>query len=125
MDRVRVKALIPASPAEVWALITEPANLSRWYSFGGAEVDARPGGRIVLRWPEHGDFPGVVDRVEPGRLFAFRMLPDPGPRVEITLTAADGGTTVVVTEEGELEDAGVTELSWRNGLGLLAGLAEG
>lgn len=124
MNTVIEEALITGTPEDVWTLITEPAYLRRWYAFGGAQLDLRPGGDITMQWDEHGSFGAVVEAVTPGRLLAFQWRPDPGPIVTITLEAAGGGQTRVrIVEAGELEDPAQSALAWRNGLALLAALA--
>jgi uncharacterized protein YndB with AHSA1/START domain len=55
--------------AKVWAALTTPERIADW--FASAELDPRPGGRYVLRWP---DFPGsemvaTVLTFEPMRIF--------------------------------------------------------
>ncbi|MGC7093620.1 SRPBCC domain-containing protein [Amycolatopsis lurida] len=96
------------APAErVWALLTEPEHLRAWYAFDGAEVDLRRGA-LVFRWAEHGEFHAVVEAVEPGSRFSFRLAVAPGrppsaggsTLVEFTLTAEPGGTRVRVVESG-------------------------
>ena len=34
----------PSRPEVVWAAVTQPESFARWYAFGGAEIDLRPGG---------------------------------------------------------------------------------
>lgn len=120
---VQQERLIPASAQVLWPLITNTEHVKVWYAFGGAEIDPRPGGHMLLSWTEHGDFPAVVETVEPNRRFCFRWLPAPGPLVEISLEPADGGTRVRIIESGGLDDPEASILAWRNGLNLLAQLA--
>ncbi len=126
MNTITEQALITGSPDDVWALITEPSHFAKWYAFGGATIDLRPGGEINMKWDEHGSFHAVVDAVVPPRLFSFRWRPEPGPVVTITLESAGPGTTrVQIVESGELENPDQSALAWRNGLSLLAKLANG
>jgi uncharacterized protein YndB with AHSA1/START domain len=108
-DRITRAILIDASPDRVWAALTEGRHLGRWFGDAGAEVELRPGGRLVVRWREHGTALGVVERVEPPRVFAFRwsLLPDEDPRpgIETRVTfslsgAPEGGTLLEVEETG-------------------------
>lgn len=117
--------LIPATADELWPLVSTGAALARWYAFGGAEIDARPGGAMVLRWDEHGSFPATVERIEPGRLLAFRWQPEGDPLVEIRLEPGAGATRVTITESGRLDNPELDAGAWRNSLGLLRDLATG
>lgn len=107
-DRIEREVLVQASVERVWAVVTEAEHVARWFAFGGAEVEARPGGALVLRWDEHGTFRGRVVAAEPPRRFAYRwaLVPDvePGPGnstlVEITLTPEGDATRLRVVESG-------------------------
>ncbi|HEY3562906.1 MAG TPA: SRPBCC domain-containing protein [Kribbella sp.] len=138
MDSVEREVYVEARPEVVWAAVTQPEVFARWYAFGGAEIDLRPGGRLVMRWDEHGEYLGFVEKVEPGRRFAYRYAvvpavePTPGNAnlVEFTLTPEGEGTRLLVVESGyeRLDDPGATPpeqaaRSWDNALGLLAELA--
>jgi uncharacterized protein YndB with AHSA1/START domain len=141
MDSVEREVYVEARPEEVWAAVTQPAGLARWYAFGGAEIDLRPGGRLVLRWDEHGQFRGFVEKVEPGRRFAYRyaVAPDVDPApgnanlVEFTLTPEGEGTRLLVVESGfdrldltpeqQTEHADQSSQAWENSLGLLTAWA--
>ena len=116
--------VVTGAPDHVWSLVTEAENFQRWYAFGGAEIELRPGGPMTMRWDEHGTFDAVVESVVPEKLFAFRWLPEPGPRVEITLQSqGDDATLVTIIESGPLEDPEQSALAWRNALILLKELA--
>ncbi|MEU4602406.1 SRPBCC domain-containing protein [Kribbella sp. NPDC023972] len=107
-SRVELEVYVEARPEVVWAAVTQPESIARWYAFGGAEIDLRPGGRLVMRWDEHGEFLGFVEKVEPGRRFAYRYAVDPGVDplpgnsnlVEFTLTPEGEGTRLHVVESG-------------------------
>lgn len=47
-DTIEQEILIHASPARVWAALTEARHLARWFGDAGAELE--PGGRVELRW---------------------------------------------------------------------------
>ncbi|TDO69085.1 uncharacterized protein YndB with AHSA1/START domain [Kribbella sp. VKM Ac-2571] len=108
MHSVEREVYVEARPETVWAAVTQPEVFARWYAFGGAEIDLRPGGRLVMRWDEHGEFLGFVEKVEPGRRFAYRYAVDPGVEpapgnanlVEFTLTPEAEGTRLLVVESG-------------------------
>lgn len=107
-DQIEHQIHIAAPVERVWELLTEPEHVQVWFAFGGAEIDLRPGGAVVYRWKEHGEYHGVVERVEPPHLYSLRHAQVPGERprqgnstfVEYTLTAQDGGTRVRVVERG-------------------------
>ncbi|MET9310879.1 SRPBCC domain-containing protein [Kribbella sp. NPDC003505] len=136
MDSVEREVYVEARPEVVWAAVTQPETFARWYAFGGAEIDLRPGGRLVLRWDEHGEFRGFVEKVEPGRRFGYRYAVEPGVEpvpgnanlVEFTLTPEGDGTRLLVVESGfdRLDDQHDPEQSaqaWGNALAALTELA--
>jgi uncharacterized protein YndB with AHSA1/START domain len=138
MESVEREVYVEARPEVVWAAVTQPEGLARWYAFGGAEIELRPGGPLMLRWDEHGEFRGFVEKVEPGRRFAYRyaVVPgvDPVPGnsnlVEFTLTPEGEGTRLLVVESGfeRLDAAAEQETeqaaqAWGNALDILTELA--
>ena len=72
-DRISREVVIDASPDEVWAIVTEPSHVARWFS-DEAEIDLRPGGDMLLTWHGHGTYRGRVEAVDPPHSFAFRWL---------------------------------------------------
>jgi uncharacterized protein YndB with AHSA1/START domain len=136
MDSVEREVYVEARPEVVWAAVTQPETFARWYAFGGAEIDLRPGGRLVMRWDEHGEFRGFVEKVEPGRRFAYRYAVDPGVEpapgnanlVEFTLTPEAEGTRLLVVESGferldDQQDVEQSAQAWDNALAALTELA--
>ncbi len=113
-DRITREIRIQAPLARVWAALTEARHLGRWFGDAGAEVDLSPGGRLVVRWHEHGTALGVVERVEAPRVFAFRwsLVPDEEPRpgsetrVVFTLHEEEGGGGVLL----QVEESGFASL---------------
>jgi uncharacterized protein YndB with AHSA1/START domain len=107
-DQIQHEVHIAAPVERVWRLLTEPEHVAVWFAFDGAEIDLRPGGAVVYRWKEHGEYHGVVERVEPPHRYSLRQAQVPGERpregnatlVEFTLTPRDGGTQVRVVERG-------------------------
>ena len=85
---------VPAAPEKVWPHVTRPA----WLSEDG-ELDPHPGAE---GWIEDGDAIRylVVEEVDEPHRFSFRWASfvDEPTRVEIDLTAIEGGTRVTVTE---------------------------
>src|SRR5271170_3555505 len=107
-DRIEREILIDAPAAVVWGVITEPEQISRWFT-DQADVQARAGAGGTLTWTPGGrggnrevDFTApirVVD-AEPYRRFSFRWShpQDAEPHegnsalVEFSLTEEGGGT---------------------------------
>ena len=110
MATVERDITIPATtPAEVWPAVTHPDEVSIWFG-ADVELDVRPGGRGVFRWPDGTERHAVVEEVEPGHKLSFRWLPFqrtaerdiepmPSTRVEITLDEVPDGTRVRVVEQ--------------------------
>jgi len=91
----------------VWEIVTDARHVA---------------GRIVLAWKEHGSFLGVVERVQPPEVFAFRGAyePDTEPApgnstlVEFTLSPEGDGTRLRVLESGFASLAAPDEQRARN-----------
>ena len=109
METVEREIMVPAPPGEVWPAVTQSDQVSVWFG-AEAELDARPGGRGVFRWPDGTERHVVVEEVEPGRKLSFRWLPFqrtaegdvvpvPSTRVAITLDDVPEGTRVRVVEQ--------------------------
>ncbi len=117
------EVLIEAPVDVVWRAVTEPDQISSWFT-DTAEIDVRPGGTGTLTWSDRAtkqlDAPITahirVETVDEPHTFAFRwMHPDGAPAragnsvlVEFTLTADGGNTRLRVTETG-LADLGWPE----------------
>jgi uncharacterized protein (TIGR03086 family) len=99
-------AVLPVSPDEAFALITEPERLRRWQTVS-AVVDLRAGGSY--RWtvtPGH-VASGSFREVEPGRRIVFGWgwdgspdLPYDASTVTVTVEPAEGGCLVTLVHEG-------------------------
>jgi uncharacterized protein YndB with AHSA1/START domain len=115
-DSIEREILIEASPEVVWGVITEPGQISRWFS-DEAEVEARAGGAGTLTWRPGGRggnqevemiAPILVVDAEPYRRFSFRWghPKDASPAegnsalVEFSLTEEARGTRLRVVESG-------------------------
>jgi uncharacterized protein YndB with AHSA1/START domain len=115
-DSVEREILIAASPEVVWGVITEPQQISRWFS-DEAEVEGRVGADGTLTWKPGGRggakdselvVPIRVVEAEPFRRFSFRWNHPQGARpdeensalVEFSLTEEAGGTRLRVLESG-------------------------
>jgi uncharacterized protein YndB with AHSA1/START domain len=115
-DSVEREILIEASPEVVWAVITEPEQISRWFS-DEAEVEGRVGADGTLTWKPGGrggerEFDMIVPirvvEAEPFRRFSFRWNHPEGTRpdannsalVEFSLIEEADGTRLRVVESG-------------------------
>jgi uncharacterized protein YndB with AHSA1/START domain len=105
-DAIEREIVIDAPPSAVWSIVTEAHHLAGWFS-DEAEIDLRPGGRMLLTWHGHGAYEGRVETVDPPRLFAFRWqtreaeFSEAGSTlVVMTLVAEGTGTRLRVVESG-------------------------
>jgi uncharacterized protein YndB with AHSA1/START domain len=111
-DTIERDILIEAPLQTVWRVVTEPGQMSNWFS-DTAEIDARPGGEGVLSFTERATNQQatvrlLVETVEPPHTFAFRWAYPEGQnardgnslRVEFKLTAEGPNTRLRVTESG-------------------------
>lgn len=112
-DRYEREVTLAAPRDQIWAAITEPDQLKRW--FAEASLPVRPGGSGFLRFANQSAAddidPVLVVAVEPPHRFAFRWrsYPDdpdlpldalPSTLVEFTLTETSGGTVLRIVESG-------------------------
>ncbi len=115
-DSVEREILIEASPEVVWGVITEPEQISRWFS-DEAELGGRVGADGTLTWKPGGRgadkqsdlvVPIRVVEAEPFRRFSFRWNHPQGAEpdesnsalVEFSLVEESGGTRLRVLESG-------------------------
>ena len=102
-DEVRRTIEIRAPRERVWAALTQPEELLRWFPTEHAAVDLRPGGLASFVWDESAD-EAVVDVVEPLSRFVFRSRPAgldrPYTTVSFELEEIDAGTKLTLVESG-------------------------
>lgn len=104
VDRIERSMTLEVPREEVWAAITEPERISKWFG-KETELDLQPGGRGVFRW-EQGEVHVVVAEVDPPRKFAYRwepsQVPSGGPTtlVEFVLEEVPEGTVLHLVESG-------------------------
>lgn len=111
-DIIERELVFAAPRSAVWAALTTPEGLSAWWTPGGAEVDLRPGGAVVLHFnPEHGSSAATVVAVEPEEFFSLDWRPFAGEpdadragdlttRVEFRLVDHPDGTLLSLKETG-------------------------
>jgi uncharacterized protein YndB with AHSA1/START domain len=103
-DRIERTMTLDVPRDEVWAAITEPDRISKWFG-QRTELDLRPGGQGSFGW-ESTTVNVVVEEVDPPRKFSYRwepgMVPIPGTTtlVEFTLEETEGGTVLHLVESG-------------------------
>jgi uncharacterized protein YndB with AHSA1/START domain len=111
-DRIEREIVIDAPVDVVWAVVTEPEQISGWFS-DSVELDLRPGGEATFVWDGR-TVHGRVERVERPHVFAFRWAPAHSTEladgnlllVEFTLTPEGERTRLKVVETGFAELAG-------------------
>lgn len=112
LPSVTIVRRIRASPAKVWAAITDPASMMKWWGPDGGPTlsvvaDVRPGGQFsvmfrLLNGEEHNPT-GIYREVVPERKLVFTWdLADAAEArslVTFRLEPFDGGTELTLTHE--------------------------
>jgi uncharacterized protein YndB with AHSA1/START domain len=100
-------ATLSAPPDAIWKAITDIDAFPSWRK-GVKSVERLPDRAGKMAWAEHtsnGRIPLVVERSEPPRLLVLRIA-DPdlpfGGTWTYELTSAPAGTTLTITENGEV-----------------------
>ena len=102
--------VLPVTPDEAFALLTEPERLRRWQSVT-AVVDLRAGGSYEWAVTPGHLAGGTFREVEPGRRIVFGWgwhdsddLPYDASTVTVTLEPVEGGSKVTLVHEGLSEE---------------------
>jgi uncharacterized protein YndB with AHSA1/START domain len=102
--------LINAPRESVFRYFTDSARWASWWG-AGSTIDARPGGRIYIRYPEGTEVAGEVVEVHPPERIVFTYgyvagnpIPPGSSRVTIQLSAERGATRLTLTHELESAD---------------------
>jgi uncharacterized protein YndB with AHSA1/START domain len=105
--KYRVFAYISEPVREVFEAVADPAQLSQYFTTGGAEGRLETGATVT--WDFH-DFPGafpvhVIEVVPDERIVLEWQANEPGTDYRVTVTMAfrptdDGRTVVEIAEEG-------------------------
>jgi uncharacterized protein YndB with AHSA1/START domain len=94
---------IPAPPGEVFAAISDPVRLARWWGPAGFSntfrvCEFKAGGKwsLVMHGPDGTDYPNenVFAEIEPLKKVVVEHASNPAYRLAISLEPAAGGTTV-------------------------------
>jgi uncharacterized protein YndB with AHSA1/START domain len=94
---------VDAPPDRVWQLLTDPAQLRRWWP-DAAELEPSVGGRIVLNFGP-GNVSGEITRWEPPSALGFTWIPSDLRDVELHVAftvddLGDGRSRVSVVHAG-------------------------
>lgn len=127
--RIDRSLVIQATPAIVFAFLTETPRWAAWWG-AGSEIDARPGGRVKILYPGGREAIGeVIELKEPDRIvFTYgytngEMIPPGGSRVTIELQPIGAATRLRLTHEVADEQARDAHVQgWRYQLALFANL---
>ena len=121
--------VIEASQATVFRFFTDTARWAAWWG-AGSTIDARPGGRMLIRYPNGVQVLGeVLEIVEPERIvFTYgyesgKPIPPGASRVTIRLEMVESGTRLHLTHafaEADVRDQ--HRQGWRFQLSLFANL---
>ena len=103
-NELRRTISIRAPRDRVWAALTEPDLLVRWFPTIQARVDLRVGGRMRFAWEGDAD-EAVIEQVVPPERLVFRWRPERSERPFTTVTielgdAGDGVTVLSLAETG-------------------------
>lgn len=108
---VRRTITIAAPTSAVWDAVTRPEKIAQWF---GQRVSLEPvavGAEGVIGFDGYGDFPVIVEAVDPGRLISYRWSNENARPVSpvdpahstvftFTLEEREGGTILTVVETG-------------------------
>src|SRR5262245_21788014 len=124
LDRTVV---IRAGRDAVFRFFTDESRWAAWWG-AGSTVEARAGGRLLIRYPDGTEAAGEVLEVRPPSRFAFtygfvsgKLIPIGGSRVTISLEPDADGTRLQLTHE--FAEAALREefvQGWRYQLALFA-----
>lgn len=99
-ESIAIDQFIAASPARVWAAITTPDGLARWWVPG--TIEATVGHEFLLEMPGWGNVACTVLEVEPERLIVYTFA---DWTLRWTLTPEGTGTRLILEHSGfDLDD---------------------
>ena len=110
---VRRTVTIAAPIEKVWAAVTEPQHLSRWFGQATVLDELAVGARGLLTWDDYGAIPILIEELDPPRTVAYRWSNESGNAIladdvdpgrstvfRFTLEDVDGSTQLTVVESG-------------------------
>ena len=125
--RLDRSVVIHAPRENVFRFLTDTSRWAKWWG-AGSTVDARPGGAILIRYPDGTEVTGKVIELRPPERMSFTYgfvkgepIPPGGSRVTIRLEPHGLGTHVQLTHEFAEEPVlGQFEQGWRYQLALFS-----
>jgi uncharacterized protein YndB with AHSA1/START domain len=110
---VRRTITIAAPIEKVWTAITEAEHIARWFGQTAVLDEVAVGAGGVFSFEGYGDFPVLIEELDPPRMIAYRWSnddargtqsskvdPDHSTVFRFTLEALEGGTQLTVVETG-------------------------
>jgi uncharacterized protein YndB with AHSA1/START domain len=98
---VRRSIVIDAPAHLVFAAVTDPAQIERWFaSIDDVTFEARVGGRVSFIDPAFGRAEGRVTAIEPNRRLVVEFSANWPARLEFTMLAEARKTRLEVRQEG-------------------------
>jgi uncharacterized protein YndB with AHSA1/START domain len=110
---VRRTVTIAAPIEKVWAAVTEPEHISRWFGQAAVFDDLAVGASGSLTWDDYGTLAVLIEELDPPRAIAYRWSNESGNAIEgdhvdpehstvfrFTLEPVDSGTQLTVVESG-------------------------
>ena len=107
IDAIRLRAETAASPATLWAWLTEPEKLARWFT--AASPLGAPGNPHLLDFGDGSAVEGTVRAVDAGRSFSHTWRWRDEPEASATLVSwtveplPGGRAAVVLVHDGWME----------------------
>lgn len=110
MTTFHTSRLIPSTPEEIFAAISHPERLARWWGPKGftntfSVCEFKVGGqwKFVMHGPDGKDYPNesVFEAIEPDKKVVIRHVVEPKFRLTISLSPSDTGTLVDWSQEFE------------------------
>jgi uncharacterized protein YndB with AHSA1/START domain len=97
---VEFSLIVPASPAQVWKALTDPATISQWLA--DAEMDAQPGGKVHLVWDDESEMHGIVIVADPPNHLSYSWIESDGAsELSFRVRGVDDETSqLVLTHRG-------------------------
>ena len=110
---VRRTVTIAAPIEKVWAAVTEPEHISRWFGQAAVLDELAVGAHGSFTWDDYGTIPVRIEELDPPRVVAYRWSNESGNAIAVdsvdpehstvfrfTLEAVEGGTQLTVVESG-------------------------
>ena len=105
VPEIRQTYFYRATPAEVYAALTQPAQLLKWFA-NGAKIDAKKGGRYHLAFSGGYEMKGKVKRAKAAARLTVTWVDKFGKgktfktSADFVLRKKNGGTILKLTHEG-------------------------